>query len=100
MSLEELRHVLIERLKLRLPGATAHEPMRAAPIGSVIPDFRHKITPKPGGVLILLYEKEGRVMFPLIKRQEYPGAHSGQVSLPGGKAEAGETMIETALRET
>ena len=28
------------------------------------------------------------------------GAHSGQVSLPGGKAELGESAIETALRET
>ncbi len=34
-----------------------------------------------------------------MKRPEYLGAHSGQVSLPGGKAEAGESAIETALRE-
>jgi 8-oxo-dGTP pyrophosphatase MutT (NUDIX family) len=100
MSFEELQRVLTERLRRALPGAKAHEPMRAAPIGSVIPNFDHKVTPKPGGVLILLYEKEHRIMFPLIKRQEYLGAHSGQVSLPGGKAEEGETMIETALRET
>lgn len=49
--------------------------------------------------MILLYEREGQVCFPLIKRPDYTGAHSGQVSLPGGKAEAGETIIETALRE-
>jgi 8-oxo-dGTP pyrophosphatase MutT (NUDIX family) len=35
----------------------------------------------------------------LIKRSEYKGAHSAQVSLPGGKAEAGEGIIDTALRE-
>jgi 8-oxo-dGTP pyrophosphatase MutT (NUDIX family) len=38
-------------------------------------------------------------MFPLTKRPDYLGAHGGQISLPGGKAEAGETRIETALRE-
>ena len=35
----------------------------------------------------------------MIKRQEYTGAHSGQVSFPGGKAEPGEDPIQTALRE-
>jgi 8-oxo-dGTP pyrophosphatase MutT (NUDIX family) len=38
-------------------------------------------------------------MFPLTKRPDYLGAHGGQISLPGGKAETGETRIETALRE-
>lgn len=47
----------------------------------------------------MLYEEEGVVKFPLTKRQEYPGAHSGQISFPGGKAEPGETGIQTALRE-
>lgn len=49
--------------------------------------------------MILLYPDEGEIKFPLTKRPEYLGAHSGQVSLPGGKAEPGETPIETALRE-
>jgi len=64
-----------------------------------MPDFGHRLPPKPGGVLILLYEEDGVVKFPLTKRQEYPGAHSGQISLPGGKAEPGESGIQTALRE-
>jgi 8-oxo-dGTP pyrophosphatase MutT (NUDIX family) len=99
MSFEELQQQLSERLKQPLPGARAHDPLRAIPVGSVTPRFDHKISPKPGGVLILLYESNGKIMFPLIKRPEYIGAHSGQVSLPGGKAEPGETIIETALRE-
>jgi 8-oxo-dGTP pyrophosphatase MutT (NUDIX family) len=49
--------------------------------------------------MILLYEDEGVVKFPLIKRHEYTGAHGGQVSLPGGKAETGEDAIQAALRE-
>ena len=95
---------LIDRLKERLldplPGDSAHTPMRAIPIGDLTPRFDHSLPPKPGGVLILLYEDDaGLIRFPLIKRQEYTGAHSGQVSLPGGKAEQGEDPIVTALRE-
>jgi 8-oxo-dGTP pyrophosphatase MutT (NUDIX family) len=96
---KSLLHDLEERLKQPLPGALAHDMMRATPVGPVSPNFEHKLPPKPGAVLILLYEDEGKIKFPLIKRQVYLGAHSGQVSLPGGKAEHDEDAIETALRE-
>jgi 8-oxo-dGTP pyrophosphatase MutT (NUDIX family) len=94
---------LVERLSSRLqealPSALAHDPLRAIPIGNTRPTFDHKLPPRPGSVLILLYEDAGRISFPLIKRAEYNGAHSGQISLPGGKAEPGEDAIDTALRE-
>lgn len=99
MSLEELQRRLDLRLKKPLPGAEAHDVLRAIPVGATIPRFEHKLPPRPGSVLILLYEERGSIYFPLIKRPVYLGAHSGQVSLPGGKAEAGENIIETALRE-
>ncbi len=99
MDLNILVKALVTKLKTDLPGNVAHEPMRAVAIGELKPDFGHKIPPKPGSVLILLYEENGVLKFPLIKRNEYVGAHSGQISLPGGKTEAGENAIETALRE-
>jgi 8-oxo-dGTP pyrophosphatase MutT (NUDIX family) len=99
MSLDELHSKLINRLKLPLPGAGAHDILRAIPVGATIPRFEHKLPPKPGSVLIVLYERASSVFFPLIKRTVYTGAHSGQVSLPGGKAEAGENTVDTALRE-
>jgi len=68
-------------------------------VGSIRPKFEHQLPPKPGSVLILLYEDEGKIKFPLTKRPEYLGAHAGQISLPGGKAEPGENYIQTALRE-
>ena len=64
-----------------------------------IPNFNHTLPPKPGSVLILLTPQKDEITFPLIKRPHYLGAHSGQISLPGGKAEDGESDIETALRE-
>jgi len=90
---------LKERLTRPLPGGDAHAIFRAIPVGDVRPLFDHKHPPRPGGVIILLYEDRGVLKFPLIKRPEYAGAHSGQVSLPGGKAEAGEDAVDAALRE-
>jgi 8-oxo-dGTP pyrophosphatase MutT (NUDIX family) len=99
MNLEELVGKLEQRLKLPLPGAEAHEPLRAVPAGIIKPRFEHKSPPKPGGVLILLYQEEGVIKFPLTQRQDYLGTHGGQISLPGGKAEPDEDIIATALRE-
>ncbi len=100
IELESLADKLVERLKLPLPGSVAHEPMRATPMGELRPKFEHKVPPRLGSVLILLYEENGQIKFPLTKRPDYNGTHAGQVSLPGGKAEPGEDFIQTALRET
>ncbi len=54
---------------------------------------------RPAGVLILLYPRDGAWHFPLMKRVEDGLVHSGQISLPGGSQEAGESLRETALRE-
>lgn len=91
--------LLAQRLKKPLPGSAAHEPLRAVPTGLIKPKFDHSLPPKPGGVVILLYEDQGQIKFPLTKRPDYLGTHGGQISLPGGKAEPGESQIETALRE-
>jgi 8-oxo-dGTP pyrophosphatase MutT (NUDIX family) len=82
-----------------LPGSTVHDILRAKPIGQLLPKFEHKLPPKLGSVLILLYEDQGLIKFPLIKRPTYTGAHSGQVSLPGGKLEPDEDVFAAALRE-
>jgi 8-oxo-dGTP pyrophosphatase MutT (NUDIX family) len=94
-----LAEKLSKRLTEPLPGSMAHEPLRATPIGQIKPKFEHKLPPKPGSVLIFLYEDDGKIKFPLTKRPEYLGTHAGQISLPGGKAESGENYIQTALRE-
>lgn len=99
MNFSQIIKALENNLQDALPGEEAHEPMRAVAVGEIKPKFEHKIAPKQGSVLILLYEENGVVKFPLIKRPEYVGAHSGQISLPGGKAEAGEDVYQTALRE-
>ncbi|MEZ4944249.1 MAG: CoA pyrophosphatase [Cyclobacteriaceae bacterium] len=90
---------LERRLQGPLPGPAAHEMMRAVPVGNKMPNFAHKTPPKPGSVLIVLYPDADRIIFPLIKRPDYSGMHSGQISFPGGKKEGEEDSVATALRE-
>jgi 8-oxo-dGTP pyrophosphatase MutT (NUDIX family) len=100
MTFERLIQKLDIRLAQQLPAALAHDAMRAMDTSGRPPQFKHSLPPRPGSVLLLLYPGvDGSIHFPLIKRPDYAGAHSGQVSFPGGKAEAGETKIQTALRE-
>jgi 8-oxo-dGTP pyrophosphatase MutT (NUDIX family) len=54
---------------------------------------------RTAGVLILLYPHDGEWHFPLIKRVEDGLVHGGQISLPGGSQEPGESLQATALRE-
>jgi 8-oxo-dGTP pyrophosphatase MutT (NUDIX family) len=50
-------------------------------------------------VLILLYEFEGEIFFPLTLRPTSMPHHAGQICLPGGLVERGETSEAAALRE-
>jgi len=51
-------------------------------------------------VLVLLYPHEGNIFTVFIRRTEYDGVHSGQVSFPGGiYKESDVTLVRTALRE-
>ena len=99
IKFDNLIPLLESRLKLPLPGPQAHERMRAIPVGLKFPTFAHDDPPKSGSVLIVLYPDSDKIIFPLIKRPDYSGMHSGQISFPGGKAELGESDIEVALRE-
>ena len=53
-----------------------------------------------GGVMALFYPHHGELYLPLILRATYEGAHSGQVSFPGGGMEKMDAHVTaTALRE-
>ena len=50
--------------------------------------------------LLLLYPREGEWHVPLTVRGSGLRRHTGQVSLPGGRVDAGESIEAAALRET
>jgi 8-oxo-dGTP pyrophosphatase MutT (NUDIX family) len=88
---------LEKELAKPLPGIAAQ--LRMSPSG------RRPLTSnkplKNSGVLIFLYPWREIVHLVFIKRAEYEGVHSGQVSFPGGMFEKGDNSLQyTALRET
>ena len=93
---ESWEELLKKQLAGLLPGEAAHEPLRAFPSGSRNFEFKNEGPPRPGAVMILICGDK----FPLIRRTENGGVHSGQISLPGGRSEEGEDPVVTALRET
>jgi 8-oxo-dGTP pyrophosphatase MutT (NUDIX family) len=91
---------LEDRLKLPLPGIEAQFKMAPA-IRKPMPfDDIMKKEPVKSSVLILLYPNNGELSTVLIKRNEYDGMHSNQISLPGGKMDLTDNdEAHTALRE-
>jgi 8-oxo-dGTP pyrophosphatase MutT (NUDIX family) len=93
--IDKLRRMLLNPL----PGETAQ--YRMAP--------RHRLQSvqqadlskfRESAVMILMCEEDGKLFIPLIQRPEYTGAHSAQVSFPGGKVDATDVNhAATALRE-
>ena len=80
-----------------LPGEEAHS--RMAP--SFRGDFSHESAPVRAAVLALMYPSGGNIHMVFIKRNEYDGPHSAQVSFPGGAWENGDSTLQnTAIRET
>lgn len=84
-------------LKRPLPGQKAQ--LRMAPADR--PPAQMNRQARNAGVLLLLYQRGGELHTILTRRAVYEGAHSGQISLPGGKFEMGDRdLFHTALRET
>jgi len=91
------KNAWIEQLRHKLPGEKAQ--LRMAPT------FRGNLTSLSlaieAAVLVLFYPSDGNTKLVFIKRNEYDGPHSAQVSFAGGAREADDLSLEeTALRET
>ena len=81
-----------------LPGGAAHAlmapfPRRGWEPGRVPPDARE------AGCLVLLFPDRAIPRFVLTLRPMHLARHAGQVSLPGGAIEPGESVEGAALRE-
>ncbi|MCC6372244.1 MAG: CoA pyrophosphatase [Bacteroidia bacterium] len=88
-------------LQKGLPGMDAQYKM--APVNRQKTDLesRNTLNYRQSAVIILFCcDENNHIYIPLIVRKTYKGAHSGQVSFPGGKFEEQDESLEnTALRE-
>jgi 8-oxo-dGTP pyrophosphatase MutT (NUDIX family) len=98
LSIEDLKH----KLQQPLPGIKSHLKMAPNRVTNELSGINEKLeTARKSAVLILLFPEDGNLKTVLIKRSEYEGIHSGQISFPGGKKEDIDQNFEaTALRET
>ena len=99
MTLPQIEAVLRERLTGTLPGLDAQ--MRFAPSpprpGWNVGDF--PADARLAAALLLLYPDHDGAAVPLTVRHRALARHAGQISLPGGAVDPGETLAEAALRE-
>jgi 8-oxo-dGTP pyrophosphatase MutT (NUDIX family) len=56
-------------------------------------------TARAAAVIVLLFRRGGRWFVPITKRPAELLRHGGQISLPGGRIEPGESAEEAAVRE-
>lgn len=97
---EEFKEKLRTELSNELPGESAHSMMIPTVRDDNLTMPANQPPPTKSAVLILFYEDNGIIKFPLIQRPTYNGAHSAQVSFPGGKSEKSDSNLQyTALRE-
>jgi 8-oxo-dGTP pyrophosphatase MutT (NUDIX family) len=82
----------------RLPGPDAQASMAPRPRRFWVPGVVPASARKAAG-LALLYPKGGDTVLLLTVRGAHLAHHRGQVSLPGGAVEAGESVRGAALRE-
>ena len=97
--LHEIELSLRARLSETLPGVQAQ--LKFAPMPKR-PDWRAGHFPpdsRTAAGLLLLYPREHDVAMPLTVLASGLARHAGQISLPGGATDPGETLAETALRD-
>lgn len=99
--MEQLINRLKNALVQTLPGANAQYLMAPFHRRKIELEELKEKDYRPSAVMILVCEDEdGKPFIPLTERMTYNGAHSGQISLPGGKFEQNDgDLATTAVRE-
>ncbi len=100
-AIEDIRRALVSPL----PGVEGQIKMAPQPRTGQVNRWDTPANYREASVLLLLYPHLTcgldalELHLVLTRRSEYPGAHSGQISLPGGRREGDESLQTTALRE-
>lgn len=97
--MDAIERTLKVKLSETLPGVEAHMRFAPAPIRSGWRAGHYPEDARTAAALLLVYPGDGGPFVPLTVRASGLARHAGQVSLPGGASDPGETLAETALRE-
>jgi 8-oxo-dGTP pyrophosphatase MutT (NUDIX family) len=95
MELREVEAALRLRLGGTLPGLDAQLRFAPLPARAGEPHAGARLA----AALLLLYPGRQGVSVPLTVRASTLTRHAGQISLPGGATNPGETLVDAALRE-
>src|SRR3990170_2354307 len=99
MALRELERTLRVKLAETLPGVEAQMRFAPAPARTAWTAGHFPEDARIAAALLLVYEGPQGLAVPLTVRASGLTRHAGQISLPGGAADVGETLAQTALRE-
>jgi 8-oxo-dGTP pyrophosphatase MutT (NUDIX family) len=98
-SIASLEARLRDRLAGTLPGIDAQLRFAPAPPRSGWKPGHYPTDARIAAALVLLYPGAAGISLPLTVRASGLRRHAGQISLPGGATDPGETLAEAALRE-
>jgi 8-oxo-dGTP pyrophosphatase MutT (NUDIX family) len=99
MRMHAIEQRLRDRLAGTLPGVEAQLKFAPSPIRTGWRAGHFPEDTRIAAALVLLYPTEEGVAMPLTIRGSALARHAGQISLPGGATDPGETLAEAALRE-
>jgi 8-oxo-dGTP pyrophosphatase MutT (NUDIX family) len=100
VPLAELERALRVRLAETLPGVEAQMRFAPAPPRAGWRAGHFPEDTRTAAALLLIYPGQDGPAIPLTVRASNLAHHPGQISLPGGASDPGETLAQTALRET
>ncbi len=92
-------HVLSSALAKPLPGNEAHALLSPRPRRAWPPGVAPETARDAAGLVLAFPDEHDRAHIVLTVRSGTLGRHGGQVSLPGGVVEPGESFAHAALRE-
>jgi 8-oxo-dGTP pyrophosphatase MutT (NUDIX family) len=97
MTFREALEKLERGLRQPLPGIAAQARFAPRPRPGWLPHATAGLRPAAGLLLLFPIASEAHIVL-TVRSSQLP-SHAGQVSLPGGAVEAGESIEEAALRE-
>ena len=101
MKLDKKIKLIKRRLLKELPGWKSQRKMAVMPINAVTRlAFYPPSDAKLAAVAIILFQEDKKFKFFLTRRTSNVDHHKGEISLPGGAQDKGESFKDTSLRES